>query len=313
MTETMKAWFTVPGPEGAVFELRESPVPTPGAGQVVVAVHAAGTNRGELIRGAQLRSGHPSASPARAGGEFAGEIVALGDGVSGWKPGDRIMGRAAGSYAQYVVAAQRALMRIPEGMSWTEAAAIPNVFVTAHDALVTNAAATPGESVMVTAGPSGVGTAAIQIARHLGANPVVATTRSPAKAAALRALGAHEVVDTRAADWVEAVLRATAGRGVDVIIDHVGGPMLADNITALALKGRLVSVGRNAGRVGDCDLDEVARKRARIIGVTFRTRTPEESQVCSERFAAHLGDAVAKGALKPAQTNGLRVHRRAPI
>jgi len=300
MTQTMKAWFAVPGPEGAVFEFRESPVPAPGPGQVVVAVRAAGTNRGELIRGAQLRVANAPVSPARAGTEFAGEIAALGDGVSGWTPGDRVMGRAVGSYAQYVVAHQRALMRIPDRMPWAEAAAIPNVFVTAHDALVTNAAARPGESVMVTAGPSGVGTAAIQIARHIGANPVLATTRTPAKAAALRALGAHETIDTRdAGKWVDAVMRATADRGVDVIIDHVGGPMLADNIRVLALKARLVSVGRNAGRVGECDLDEVARKRASIIGVTFRTRTPEESLVCSERFSAHLLDTVAKGALKP--------------
>jgi NADPH2:quinone reductase len=210
------------------------------------------------------------------------------------------MGRSVGSYAHFVAAPQRALMRIPDGMSWAEAAAVPNVFVTAHDALVTNAAAKAGESVMVTAAPSGVGTAAIQIARHVGANPVLATTRTPAKAAALRALGAHEVVDTRdAGKWVDAVMRATGGRGVDVIIDHVGGPMLADNIQVLALKARLVSVGRNAGRVGDCDLDEIARKRASIIGVTFRTRTPEESLQCSERFATHLLGAVASGALKP--------------
>jgi len=295
----MKAWFTVPGPQGATRELRDIPVPDPGSGQVVVAVRASGTNRGELIRGADLRSGSATAKPARAGTEFAGEIAGLGDGVSGWKQGDRVMGRAAGSYAEYVVTPERALMRIPEGMSWAEAAAIPNVFVTAHDALVTNAAVAPGEAVVVTAGSSGVGTAAIQIARHIGATPVLATTRSPAKAAALRALGAHDVVDAREAGWVDAVLRATAGRGVDVIIDHVGGPMLADNIRVLALKGRLVSVGRNAGRVGDCDLDEVARKRASIIGVTFRTRTPEESLACSERFAAHLLEAFAKGTLKP--------------
>ena len=295
----MKAWFAVPGPEGAVFELRETPTPAAGPGQVLVAVRAAGINRGELIRGAALRSAGPPANPARSGGEFAGEITALGDGVSGWKTGDRVMGRAPGSYAQYAAAPARALMRIPDGMSWAEAAAIPNVFVTAHDALVTNAAAAPGESVMVTAGPSGVGTAAIQIARHIGANPVLATTRSPGKATALRALGAHEVVDTRDAGWPDAVLRTTDGRGVDVIIDHVGGPMLADNIRVLALKGRLVSVGRNAGFSGECNLDEIARKRAKIIGVTFRTRTPEESLQCSERFATHLLDAVTKGALKP--------------
>jgi len=291
----MKAWFAVPGPQGATFELSETPVPAPGPGQVVVAVRAAGTNRGELIRGADLRSG----SPARAGGEFAGEIATLGDGVSGVKVGDRVMGRTAGSYAEYVVAAQRALMRVPDGLSWAEAAAAPNVFVTAHDAIVTNGALARGEAVLVTAGPSGVGTAAIQIARHLGADPVLATTRTPAKAAALRALGAHQVVETREAGWVDAVLGATGGRGVDLIIDHVGGPMLADNIRLLALKGRLVSVGRNAGRVGDCDLDEVARKRARIIGVTFRTRTPDEALACSERFAAHLLGALAEGALRP--------------
>lgn len=298
MSQTMQAWFAVPGPEGAVFELRETPVPEPGPGQLVVAVRGAGVNRGELIRGAALRPG-PAAAPARAGGEFAGEIVAIGEGVSGWQRGDRVMGRAAGSYAERVTASPRALMRIPDGMSWAEAAAIPNVFVTAHDALVTNGKLRPGESVMVTAGPSGVGTAAIQIARHLGAEPVLATTRTPAKAAALTALGAHEVVNTRDAAWVEAVMRATADRGVDVVIDHVGGPMLADNVRVLALESRLVSVGRNAGRVGECDLDEIARKRASIIGVTFRTRTPEQSLACSERFIAHLLDAVIKGRLRP--------------
>jgi NADPH:quinone reductase-like Zn-dependent oxidoreductase len=299
MTQTMQAWFAVPGPEGAVFEIRQTPAPTPGPGQVLVAVRAAGINRGELIRGAQLRAGGPPANPARAGGEFAGEIAALGEGVRGFKPGDRVMGRTAGSYAPFAAASQRALMRIPDGMSWAEAAAIPNVYVTAHDAIVTNGATAPGESVVITAGPSGVGTAAIQIARHIGATPVIATTRTPAKAAALRGLGAHEVVDTREAGWADTVLAATNGRGVDVIIDHVGGPMLAENIRTLALKGRLVSVGRNAGFVGECNLDEIARKRAKIIGVTFRTRTPEESLQCSERFAAHLLDAVASGALKP--------------
>ena len=295
MAQTMKVWFTVPGPEGAKFEFRDAPVPAPGAGQVLVAVRAAGTNRGELIRGAQARSG----DAVRAGTEFAGEIAELGDGVSGFQKGDRVMGRAAGSYAQYVVAARRALMRIPDGLSWPEAAAIPNVFVTAHDALVTNGGITKGESVMVTAAPSGVGTAAIQIARQLGADPVIATTRTPAKAQALRELGAHEVVDTRDAGWGDAVLRRTGGRGVDVIIDHVGGSMLAENIRVLALEGRLVSVGRNASRVGECDLDEIARKRARIIGVTFRTRTPEQSLACSERFAAHLLDLFTTRALKP--------------
>jgi NADPH:quinone reductase len=299
MAQTIKAWFAVPGPEGAVFELRETAAPTAGPGQVLVTVRAAGVNRGELIRGAQARSTGPAPAPARAGGEFAGEIAALGEGVTGWKVGDRVMGRTAGSYAQSIAASQRVLMRAPDGLSWAEAAAIPNVYVTAHDAIVTNGEAAQGECVVVTAGPSGVGTAAIQIARHIGCHPVVATTRTASKAAALKALGAHEVVDTREGGWADRILSLTNGRGVDVIIDHVGGPMLPENIRTLALKGRLVSVGRNAGFSGDCNLDEIARKRARIIGVTFRTRTPEESLACSERFVAHLGAAVASGALKP--------------
>ena len=294
-TRAMQAWFTVPTPNGAVFELREAKEPAAGPGQVVVAVRTAGVNRGELIRAKEHRAGEPG----RAGGEFAGEIHAVGAGVTGWARGDRVMGRATGSYAPFVAASTRALMRIPDGMGWGEAAAIPNVFITAHDAMVTNAETAPGESVIVTAGPSGVGTAAIQIAKAIGATPVLTTTRTPAKAAALKALGADEVIDTRDAGWADAVLRATGGKGVDVIIDHVGGSMLADNIKTLALKGRLVSVGRNASRVGDCDLDEIARKRAKIIGVTFRTRTAEESLQCGERFAADLLGAFAKGTLRP--------------
>ena len=284
-----------PQSQGAKFELRDVPEPTAGPGQALVAVRAAGTNRGELIRGAAMQAGNPT----RSGGEFAGEIAALGDGVSGYQVGDRVMGRTTGSYAEYVVAPVRALMRIPDGMSWTSAAAIPNVYVTAHDAIVTNAALAPGESVLVTGASSGVGTAAIQIARHLGASPVLATTRAPAKAAALRALGAHEVVHTNEPAWVDAVLRATSGRGVDVIIDHVGGTDPSRQ-RARARAERPPGQRRADGDArGECDLDEIARKRAHIIGVTFRTRTPEESLECSERFAAHLLPAVAKGVLAP--------------
>ena len=299
MAETMKAFFIVPSPEGGVYELRDIPLPSPGPGEVLVKIHGSGTNRGELIRGPQLRSSDPAARPMRAAIEYAGEIAALGDGVTGWRVGDRVMGRGPGCYSEYTTPNQRALMRIPDGMSFIDAACIPNVFITAHDAIVTAAAVKPGEAVMVTAGPSGVGTAAIQIARHLGCKLVIATTRSPAKAEVLRTLGAHEVIDTSKDGWVNNVMAATQKRGVDVIIDQVGGPMLAGNIIALALKGRLVSVGRNGAFVGECDMDEIARKRASIIGVTFRTRTAEETLQAGERFAADLLAAINTGALKP--------------
>jgi len=210
-----------------------------------------------------------------------------------------VMGRAPGSYAEFLLAIPPQLMRIPSALSRSEAASIPNVFVTAHDAIATAAELQKGETLMVTAGSSGVGTAAIQLARFLGAGRVIATTRSAAKGDALKSLGADLVVDVNNPGWVDQVMTATEQRGVDVIIDNVGGAMLADNIKALAIKGRLVSVGRNAGNVGECNLDQVAFKRARIIGVTFRTRSPRESLLCSERFAAVCLAAFESSALRP--------------
>jgi NADPH2:quinone reductase len=295
----MKAVFVVPGPDGGVFEPREIPRPIPASGEVLIAIRAAGLNRGELIARPLLRSDNPALRPTRGGGEFAGVIEALGDGVAGFVVGDRVMGRAPGSYAEYAIAHPRMLMRMPSSMSFADGASIPVVFITAHDAIVTNAATRPDESIMITAGPSGVGIAAIQIAQRVGVKQVIATTRSPLKSAALRELGATDVIDASQPKWADAVLALTNKRGVDVIIDSVGGPMLPANIGVLAIKGRLVSVGRNAGNVGDCNLDEVARKRASIIGVTFRTRSPEESFVCGERFAADFLDDFTTGKLRP--------------
>jgi len=185
---TMKAILVVPGPEGALYEYREVPPPAPKAGEVLVKVRATGTNRGELLARPLIRSRNPKLLPTIGGIEFAGEIVALAPGVASWKAGDRVMGRAPGSYAELVAVNQHALMRIPDTLTYPEAAAIPNVFVTAHDAIVTAARLHSGESAMITAGSSGVGTAAVQIARYLGAQPLFATTRSAAKADALRAL-----------------------------------------------------------------------------------------------------------------------------
>lgn len=295
----MKAIYVVPGPEGALYEYREAAAPVPAPGEVLVSVRASGTNRGELLARPLIRSTNPHLKPNIGGIEFAGEIVATGDGVASRNKGDRVMGRAPSSYAEQVAVNQHALMRIPDAMSYTDAAAIPNVFVTAHDAIVTAAQLQPEESLLVTAGSSGVGTAALQIARYLGAKPVLATTRSAAKGEALRASGASHVVDVSRPNWVDDVKAVTGNRGVDVIIDNVGGPMLPDNLHALAIRGRLVSVGRNAGNIGDCNLDELAFKRASFIGVTFRTRSPQEALACSERFASHLLEAFSTGELKP--------------
>lgn len=295
----MKAIFLVPGPDGGIYEYREVPQPSPKGDLVLVKVHATGTNRGELLARPSFRSTNPALRAMPTGIEFAGEIVEVGPDATGWHVGERAMGRAPGSYAEFVVVNPAQLMRIPDSLSWAEAASIPNVFVTAHDALATAAELRSGESVMITAAASGVGTAAIKLARFLGAKTIIATTRVAAKCPSLTALGADPALDVSQSGWVDQAMAATDKRGVDVIVDNVGGPMLADNIRALAIKGRLVSVGRNAGNVGECDLDRVAFKRASIIGVTFRTRTQQESVLCSERFAAACLDAFRSGTLKP--------------
>jgi NADPH:quinone reductase len=295
----MKAIFLVPTPDGGVFESRETAKPAPQGGQVLVKVHAAGTNRGELLSRSAFRSTNPGLKPAPGGIEFAGEIAEVGSDATGWHVGERVMGRAPGSYAEFLAVGSAQLMRIPGALTWVEAAAIPNVFITAHDAIATNADLQPGDVAVITAASSGIGTAAIQLARFLGAKTVIATTRNAAKGAALTALGADLVIDTSRAGFVDQVQAATEKHGADVIIDSVGGPMLADNLAALAIRGRLVSVGRNAGDLGQCDLDQVALKRASIIGVTFRTRTPQESFLCFERFAAACLGAFARGELKP--------------
>lgn len=295
----MKAIFLVPGEHGGQFEYRDVPTPSAKGDQVLVKVHAAGTNRGELLALPAFKSSNAALKPAPGGIEFAGEIVEVGPDATGWHVGERVMGRAPGSYAEYIAVSSAPLMRIPSSLSWAEAASIPNVFVTAHDAVATAAELRAGESIMVTAASSGVGTSAMQLARLLGARTIIATTRSGTKRDALTKLGADAVVDVRDAGWVEQVMAATEKRGVDIIIDNVGGSMLADNIRALAVKGRLVSVGRNADTVGSCDLDQVAFKRASIIGVTFRTRSPQESFQCVERFASSCLRAFGDGGLRP--------------
>jgi NADPH:quinone reductase-like Zn-dependent oxidoreductase len=209
------------------------------------------------------------------------------------------MGRFPGAYSERLAVLSSMLYRVPDALSWAEAAAIPNVFVTAHDALATAARVRAGERVLITAGSSGVGTAAIQLARFLGASTVMTTTRNAAKAETLRGLGADVVFDTTDPTWVTQLLELTDDEGIDVIIDQVGGPMLGDNIEALALQGRLVSVGRNGGGLGQLDLDRVALKRAHLIGVTFRTRTPQEAFLATEGCFEACLPAFRDGRLRP--------------
>jgi len=289
----MRAVVFVPHPGGAVPEVRDMPVPVPGPGEVLVKVRAAGLNRGEIAVRRALISGEPQPS----GIEFAGEVAALGPGVAHRRPGERVMGHWRAGQAEYVAVNERLLVPVPERLSWVEAGAWLNVFCTAHDAMVTNAALRRGESVLINAASSGIGVAALQIARLLGATPVIGSSRSSAKLEKLAEHGLQVGLDAAAAP--EEVKRATGGRGADVLIDNVGGPALQRNLECMAILGRMVSVGRLAANTGSVDLDLLALKRVKLIGVTFRTRSKEERIQCVERCAADLLGPLAEGRLNP--------------
>jgi NADPH2:quinone reductase len=296
--ERMEAVYLIPTKSGGVYEYRQVNKPKAKGSQVLVRVMAAGTNRGEILMVQGFRSANPKLKPVPSGIEFAGEIVEVGEDATGWHVGERVMARGIGGYAEYALAGCMTLMRIPDALSYTQAAAIPNVFITAHDALVSNAQVKKGDTVLVTAASSGIGTAAIQLARYFGAETVIGTSRDETKLAALADLGADLVVDTSKPDFVDLVDAKTGGEGVDIIIDSVGGPMFASNLAMLAVKGRIVTVGRNAGEIGEINLDQVANKRAQIIGTTFRTRTPQEAWRCFEVFVEDCMSGFADGTLQ---------------
>ncbi|SOZ38473.1 zinc-binding dehydrogenase [Cupriavidus neocaledonicus] len=280
----MKAVRVVPGPEGGKVEVQDIPVPAAAAGQVLVRVRAAGLNRGEINQAKELRSG----DTITTGVEFAGEVAEVGEGVNGWRVGDRVMGHGRGCQAEYVVADPMALIPVPDGLSWIDAAAFPNVFITAHDALVTNGRLVAGESVLVNGASGGVAMAAIQIASLMGARPVIASSRSAAKLDKISQFGVDVGIDASRDDQVEAVLAATGNKGVDIIIDTVGGPVFEANMQSLAVKGRLVNIARLGSATAQIDLTQLWLKRLQLIGVTFRTRTEQERLECIQACARDM-------------------------
>jgi NADPH2:quinone reductase len=209
------------------------------------------------------------------------------------------MAMCSGGYAEYVTVDYRLALPVPERLSWQEAATIPVAYMTEHDALITNAHLQAGESVLVNAASSGVGVAALQIAKLFGARPIIGTGGSPEKLAALAAFGMEHGINYQQENVADAVLAATNGNGVDIVIDHVGAPLLQDHMRCMALKGRLIGVGRLGGRSTEIDLDLLALKRLRLIGVTFRTRTLDERIAIAQRCATDILPALADGRLRP--------------
>ena len=284
------------GPE--VLEIQDVEAPVPGNDDISVDVVATALNRADLLQRMGL---YPNPFPDDVeipGLEFSGTVRSVGAHVRRWKVGDPVMGIVSGGgYAQQLVLPERQAMRIPTGISIADAAAIPEVFITAWDALVVQGVLTSGRWALVHAGGSGVGTAAIQICKAIGAR--IAVTCSAGKVAACRALGADVVVDYGSQDFVAEVASATAGVGVDVVLDVIGGDYLERNIAALATKGRIIQVGVMAGKPVLFNVGALLGKRAAIIGTVLRARPVEEKISISQRFASEVLPLFDAGVLQP--------------
>jgi NADPH2:quinone reductase len=295
--------ITSHGGVAGIGVMEVEPPPAPVADRVRVRVHAAGLNHADIL---QRRGSYPAPPgyPQNIPGlEFAGEVEAIGDAVGAWKIGDRVFGIiAGGAQAELVVVPESNLARVPTQLSWAEAGAMPEVFITAHDALFTRAELQMGDRVLVHAVASGVGTAAVQLAHAVGAT-VYGTSRNADKLNRMRELklGMDEsvAVGDAPAKFVEAVQKWTNGAGVDVILDLVGGSYFPPSLEALSIRGRIISVGTTAGAKSEIDLDLLKRKRATIIGTMLRTRSIEEKADATRRFAAAVLPLVSRGRIRP--------------
>lgn len=288
------------GVEG--LEIREVVTPdSPTADRVRVRVHAAGLNRADILQRLGRYPAPPGAPKDIPGLEFAGEVDQVGPEVRAWRPGQRVFGiTAGGAQADYVVAPESLLAEIPVELDWAEAAAIPEAFITAHDALFTQADLRMGESLLVHAAGSGVGTAAIQLAHAAGAK-VYGTSRSADKLAKAKPYGLAEaiVVGDDTGTFVAAARDWTTGKGVDVILDLVGAAYFEANLAALAVRGRLMLVSSTAGAKGAFDLAVVMSKRLTIAGTVLRARSIEEKAAATRLFARHVLPLLASGAVRP--------------
>jgi len=290
------------GPEGiAVREV--DPPPSPVADRVRVRVRAAGLNRADIL---QRRGNYPAPAgyPQNIPGlEFAGEVEAIGDAVRSWKTGDRVFGlTAGGAQAELVVVPESNLARIPDTLDWVQAAAMPETFITAHDALFTRAGLHMGQRILIHAAASGVGTAAIQLAHAAGAI-VYGSSRTGEKLDQLRELkvgidGGVAVGDAPA-KFVQAVREWTGGVGVDVILDLVGGNYFPASLEALAVRGRIICVGTMAGAKSEIDIGLLLRKRAVVVGTMLRSRSTEEKAEATRLFASAVLPLVSRGVIRP--------------
>lgn len=284
------------------LSIREVAAPArPTANRVRVRVRAAGLNRADILQRMGKYPAPPGYPQEIPGLEFAGEVESIGEDVRAWRVGQRVFGiTAGGAQAERVVVPADTLVEIPSNLDWAQAAGVPEVFITAHDALFTQAGLEMGERVLVHAAGSGVGTAAAQLAHAAGAI-CYGTSRTGGKLERARPFGLDEAVavGNDPSVFAQAVREWTNGAGVHVILDLVGGAYLAANLDALAERGRLMLVGTTGGAGAELNLSIVMRKRLRLTGTVLRARSPEEKARATRRFAAHVVPLLASGKVKP--------------
>ena len=287
------------GPD--VLRVGDTPAPVPGPDDLLVDIAHSAVNRADVLQRMGLYADPRKPAVEIPGLEYAGTVAALGERVTGWSVGDRVMGiESGGCYAEQVVTHARQALAVPDSVDLAEAAAIPEVFITAWDALVVQGGLTSGRWALVHAGASGVGTAAIQVAKAIGGN--IAVTCSAGKVAACRELGADVVLERSPADWLTALRSELDDRGVvgvDVVLDVVGGDEVNRNLTAVRERGRIVQVGLLAGGSVNVNVGALLSKRVSWTGTVLRARPIEEKLAICQRFAAEVVPLFATGALRP--------------
>lgn len=293
----MQSWWMQMSDADAVLELRDSPVPQPAPGQLLVRLHAAALNRGEFVAGHGLHG--KSGTWKAIGGEGAGVVVGAGAGATTWKTGDRVMGRCAGAFSEFALMEAAEAIAMPAALTWEEAAAIPLTFLVAYDMLVLQGRLQRGEWLLINGVSSGVGVASLQLGKALGAN-VIGTSGSAEKLARLAPHGLDLGICTRAADFAPRVMDATGGKGADLVVNTVGGSVFAEDIRALAFQGRLATVGYVDGVLhADIDLDALHAKRLVLFGVSNKLRTKAQRAAAVPSFVAAVMPLFASGRIKP--------------
>ena len=280
-------------------EIKELAEPKPSQNQVLVKVKSCGLNRSDLLETQGQSFGHTGGDTKIIGGEFAGEIIELGEGVEDLKVGDKVMCRGGSGWAEYAVANhKRAIKFNSEEISWEQAASIQGNLQTMHDAIVTNGKFISGQSVFIQGASSGVGIIGLQIAKALGASLVLGSSTNQNKLSKLSSYGADILIDTSKENWLDKVLDVTEGKGVDVLIDMLSGDFVNKNMEATKINGHLINIGRLAGMNGNFNYDLHAKRRLHYVGTTGRTRSVEENLDVARVANKDLWDQVVDGKIR---------------